>query len=68
MTSKSYYGKVFVWCLIATTSSGVITYIYTQDQKQITLVSMTEFVATMSLYSLFEYYWPSNIRNSSIHT
>ena len=68
MTSNSYYCKVFSWCLIATASSGVITYVYTQNPKQIALVSMTEFVTTMSLYSLFEYYWTSNIRNSSIHT
>ena len=44
-------------------SSCVITYIYTQDSRQMALVTMTEFVTTISLYSLFEYYWPNNPNN-----
>ena len=61
MTLKPYYCKVLTWCLIATATSSVITYIYTPDPKLIALVSMTEFTATISLYSLFEYYWNSCI-------
>ena len=68
MTSNSYYCKVFSWCLIATASSGVTMYVFSQEPKQIALVTMTEFVTTLTFYSLFEYYWSSNIRNSSIHT
>ncbi len=63
MASKSYYCKVLSWCIIASSSSCVITYIYTQDSRQMALVTMTEFVTTISLYSLFEYYWPNNPNN-----
>lgn len=68
MTSISYYGKVFSWCLIATASTGVTMYVLSQEPKQIALVSMTEFVTTMTFYSLFEYYWPVDIGDNSIHT
>ena len=64
MASKSYYCKVFTWCLIATASSGVTMYVLSQKSKEIALVSMSEFVTTMTFYSLFEYYWPVDMREN----
>ena len=64
VSNKLYYLKILTWSVLAFTTSGIISYIWTRRIITSVGIAVTEFVVKFTMYSLFEYFWKNKCEDN----
>jgi uncharacterized membrane protein len=62
--NKLYYLKIISWSIIAFTTSGIISYVWTRKIITSVGIAITELLVKFTMYSIFEYFWKNKCEDN----